>query len=430
MLTQIPVISIIVYYKNRGAILFELGYKMAIIDLVRWDPGRSSGDQNNPVYAWRFPETNLSTFTQLIVAESQEAVLFSKGRMVGKFGPGKHTLNTENLPVLRSLFGLPFGGNNPFSAEVWFVNKVTPLNLDWSTDNMRFHDPDYKTMVPLMAKGRYGLKVVDAERFLVKLVGTTPEFTAEMLTDHFSGALVSKTKSTLLQAMQSAQIGVKSIGAYLDPLSQTLSQSMVPFWEDFGFSLLSIYITSVDIDDRTPDGQHILAAMAQQSAQSIAGYTWQQSQSLEVAKDAVNNMNGNGGILGALMMTGGLMGGGGGLGAAMMQPVPSSANQGNQASGQFGTGANIAVRDVFCSHCSKKFPNSAKFCPHCGDPYMACPRCGTDNDEKAMRCVSCGLNLAAAGAQATATTMACSRCGTSLPASGGFCQNCGLKVNR
>ena len=93
---------------------------MAIIDLVRWAP-----QGNQTIYAYRFPETNLSTYTQLIVQESQEAILFSKGQIVGKFGPGKHTLNTENLPILRSLYGLPFG-KNPFTAEVWFV-KITAL---------------------------------------------------------------------------------------------------------------------------------------------------------------------------------------------------------------------------------------------------------------------------------------------------------------
>ncbi len=201
---------------------------MAFVDLAKWSPG------SERVYAWKFPQDNLSTYTQLIVAESQEAVLFSKGRMVGKFGPGKHTLNTENLPLLRTLFGLPFVGNNPFTAEVWFVNKLTPLNMDWSTDNMRYHDPDYQTMVPLMAMGRYGLKIVDAERFLVKLVGTTTEFTEEMLTDHFYGALVSKTKSILMQTMQSERIGVKSIGAYLERFSEALKHGMRPFWEDYG----------------------------------------------------------------------------------------------------------------------------------------------------------------------------------------------------
>lgn len=70
---------------------------MALIDCASWKP-----KSNEFVFAYRFPQTNLSTYTQLIVYESQEALLFSKGQLMGKFGPGKHTLDTENLPILRS----------------------------------------------------------------------------------------------------------------------------------------------------------------------------------------------------------------------------------------------------------------------------------------------------------------------------------------
>lgn len=83
---------------------------MAFIDVVEWSP------KDNSEYAHRFPHDNLSTGTQLIVRESQEAVFFSKGQILGKFGLGRHTLSTENLPLLRNLFGIPFGGKNPFFA--------------------------------------------------------------------------------------------------------------------------------------------------------------------------------------------------------------------------------------------------------------------------------------------------------------------------
>lgn len=59
---------------------------MALIDCASWEP-----KSNEFVFAYRYPQTNLSTYTQLIVYESQEALLFSKGQLMGKFGPGKHT---------------------------------------------------------------------------------------------------------------------------------------------------------------------------------------------------------------------------------------------------------------------------------------------------------------------------------------------------
>jgi len=113
---------------------------MAFIDLVRWSP-----QEDVTVYAHKYPEDNLSTYTQLIVQESQEALLFSKGQLLQKFGPGKHTLSTENIPILRNLFGLPFGGKNPFTAEVWFVNKIQAYNIEWSISSMNIHDVDYNT---------------------------------------------------------------------------------------------------------------------------------------------------------------------------------------------------------------------------------------------------------------------------------------------
>lgn len=116
-------------------------------------------------------QQQILVYTQLLV-ETQEAILFSKGRIVGKFGPGKYTLNTENLPILRNLFGLPFGQKNPFTAEVWFVNRILTFNIDWKIDRMDIHDADYNTGIPLIAKGTYGLRIEDAERFLIKIVGS------------------------------------------------------------------------------------------------------------------------------------------------------------------------------------------------------------------------------------------------------------------
>jgi len=378
---------------------------MAFIDSISWQPS------SNDIFAAKHKEENLSTLTQLVVAESQEAVLFSKGRIVGKFGPGKHTLNTENLPFLRNFFGIPFGGNNPFRAEVWFVNKTTQLTIDWGTGSMRFHDPDYQEMVPIVCRGRYGLQVIDAERFLVKLVGALPQFTSGELTNHFLGALVSKTKSVVLSYMQANNIGIKSVAGHLEQISAFLRQSMVEFWEDFGFNLIGFYITSIDVDEDSPDGALILDAMSKRSAQNIAGYSWQQDRVLEVASGALNSADGGGGLLGALLLSGM---GGSGMGQAILQPPNSSTVTPLPPGGL----ANTARRkEVFCSRCAKKYPNTSAFCPHCGKQYRPCPKCATDNDDRAKRCVTCGNNLIAG--------MACGKCQSPIPPGAGFCPSCG-----
>ena len=392
---------------------------MAIIDSVRWSP-----QGGKTIYAFRFPETNLSTYTQLVVQESQEAVLFSKGQIVGKFGPGKHTLNTENLPVLRNLFGIPFGGKNPFTAEVWFVNKLQPYNIDWETDSMSIHDPDYNTQLPLVSKGRYGLKITDAEKFLIKIVGTKNEFTQDDLTDQFYGEFSTKTKSTILQFMLKHRIGFKSISAHLSDLSDYLKGTMSAFWENIGLDLTQFYITSIDIDTSTEAGRTVKEAIAQQSAMSITGHTWQQEQMFGVANNAVDSFgSGNGGLIGGIMainMMGGM--GGGAAGGGMMNPQYNQPTFGGQQQGQ-AQGEPQLFREVYCSNCSKKFPNTHKFCPHCGDPYNPCPKCGTDNAQNTKRCVSCGTPLTGEG------NNVCPNCNAPLQPGAPFCGNCGKPVS-
>ena len=425
---------------------------MAIIDLVRWAP-----QTDNTVFAWRFPETNLSTFTQLIVQESQEAVLFSKGQIVGKFGPGKHTLSTENLPILRSLYGLPFGKKNPFTAEVWFVNKLQPYNIDWTIDRMAIHDADYNTQLPLTARGQYGLKIVDAEKFLVKIVGPKESFTRDDMTSQFTGEFTTNTKSSILQYMLKHRVGFKQISAYLDTISEFLRSEMNPFWNNLGLELTKFYVSTIDIDDSTEDGKRIKDAIASQSSMSITGHTWQQEQMFNTANNAIGtmgNMGGDGGLLGGLMainMMGGMSGGGGGIGAGMMQPQynqPAFGGQNASFAPQQQGPAPQPVKMVYCSNCARKYPNTMKFCPHCGDPYNPCPHCGTDNDVNAKRCVSCGAYLQQesqhcphcnapiapgstfcgnCGKPVVISGDVCSRCGSSMPPTAKFCPKCGNK---
>jgi membrane protease subunit (stomatin/prohibitin family) len=389
---------------------------MALIDVVEWN------DAQNDVFAWKFGQNtnnNVSTFTQLIVRESQEAVLFSKGQILGKFGPGKHTLNTENLPLLRNLFGIPFGGKNPFTAEVWFVNKAAPLTISWTTDTMRYHDPDYNQMVPLAAEGRYGLKVEDAERFLVQLVGTLTSFTAGQLTDHFLGELISKTKSVISSFMRTNGLGILTISEHLEDLQKFIGQPLKEFWESYGMLLTGFYITKVDLDTSTEDGRKIAAALSDRTAQNIAGYTWQQKQGFGVANNALSR-GGDMGILGAAAMTGMLGGGGGGM-AAMMQPP-----QQYPAAPPGGGAPAPGRKEVFCARCAKKYPATSSFCPFCGNKYHPCPRCGSDNLESARRCVSCGTGLTPGPAAGPGS--ACSRCGQEVKPGIKFCPHCGNKI--
>lgn len=405
---------------------------MALIDCIEWDCKRTD------ILAWKYPEKNLTTMTQLIVTESQEAIFLTKGQLAGKFGPGKHTLSSENIPIVYSLFGLPFGGKNPFTAEVYFINTAVRMNTaEWSTSSMKFLDPGYQSMIPLAAKGTVGFVVSEAEKFLVKMVGTLNEFTSAQLIEQCKGLLDTNIKTKLSTYMAQCNVGILNVNPALSTLTEMIQVDLDTELKEYGIKLRDFRITSIDVDESDSRGKQIAQAMADRTTQNIAGYTWQQKQ----AFGTVNNVFGKGdlGSMGALMMMG-LVGGGtgfgGGMGTGMMQPSDtrymgainsSSAPQVSQ--GQSIGASGGPVRQVFCDKCGKKFPITSKFCPFCGDAYNACPVCGADNDQNAKRCIRCGSPMAQGSQEdKAATAPCCARCGKKIPPNVIFCPNCGKRV--
>ena len=79
---------------------------------------------SNDVLVWKHPEEDFNTHSNLIVHESQEAILFKNGQALDLFGPGRHILSTENIPLLRRIINIPTNGETPFHCEVYFINKV------------------------------------------------------------------------------------------------------------------------------------------------------------------------------------------------------------------------------------------------------------------------------------------------------------------
>ena len=405
-----------------GVSLFD---RLVVVDVVEWRP------ENRDTIAYHFPRNELTTFTQLVVNESQEALLLKDGAVMAKFGPGRHTLDTRNLPILNQVYGIPFNGKNPFKAEVWFVNKLDFKSVDFSTEMFRYHDPDYKTMVPLVGHGRYGFRVVDSVKFIKKIVGTCEIFETCDLVNYLDSELSTNVTSMVSAHMQADTIGIKAVSGYLGKFSAFLTEDMKELFQGYGISLISFHIVSIDIDESRPEGQEIVKAMTEQSAQSIVGYTWQQKKAfgiadeqIKVAGEALKSQT-EFGVLGAMMMASGggnLFGGGvGSTVAGAMSPVASSASFEAKSSGQM---HSAGVQMVFCSKCAKKYPSTAKFCPYCGDVYNPCPNCGYDNDEKAVRCVKCGKPLA------DSSGGTCVKCGTPIPCGVEFCSQCGEPVGR
>jgi membrane protease subunit (stomatin/prohibitin family) len=286
---------------------------MAIIDRVKW-----SGSQGS--IAWKFPSEELSTWTQLIVNESQEAFLVRGGVYEGPFGAGRHTLSTENIPLIRELFGIPFGGKSPFSAEVWFVNRVTVLDIRWGTpDPIQLQDPKFKVMVPVRAFGQYGIRISDSKKFLLNIVGALGGFDVERLTEYLRGIFVTKIMNEIANAIVNDGISVFEISTRLEQVSQAIKNSLSGAVAEYGVELAQFNIHSISMPENDPAVVSLKAALAKKAAMGIIGFDYQQERSFDVMQAAAANEGSAGGVMGAGM--------GLGMGAAMGVPLGSAFGQ-------------------------------------------------------------------------------------------------------
>lgn len=378
---------------------------MAIVEVVKYNGAPD-------VFAWKYPEQELGTWTQLIVNESQEAVLFKGGKAFDVFTGGRHTLETANIPLLNKIINLPFGGRSPFTAEIWYVSKASSLDIKWGTASpIQLQDPKYLIFVQLTAYGQFGIRINDSRRFLTKLVGTLPVFDKENIVKYFRGLYLTKAKDAISSYLIHRQISIMEINAYLDELSGFLKEQLAPVLAEYGILIESFYVNDISVPESDTAAKQLKEALAKKAEMDIIGYNYQQERSFDTLEGAAKN---SGGAAADLMGAGIGLGMGGILGGAVGSQMGDIAQNIKTDSEKTvpcpNCGAEMAKNKRFCADCGfdtaeiradiceicgAQLPSpKAKFCPECGAAVgRQCPKCGIRLNKNANFCPECGTRL-------------------------------------
>ena len=314
---------------------------MPLFSVLSWDEPDSS------LFAWRHPVDNITMGSQLIVAEGQEAVLLREGRFVGPFGPGRYTLDARNIPLLQTLVNLPFGAS-PFPASVWFVRKLTAIELPWGTPSpINVLDPRFGIAAPVRVHGTATYRVSDSYKFLVGLVGTTSQFSREDMASTMRPALLQSVTIALGNVIQAGS-GILDLPLKLDTLSAAALQATNANISNFGIEVTRIWVESVNFPEDDQGVRLLRKSLADKMQLGILGQNYATVRGFDVLESAASNPSG-----------GGVMAAGAAIGAGFAG--------GQVLAGMMGQAINPAQPSLLaCGACTKAVPSGAKFCPSCG----------------------------------------------------------------
>ena len=219
---------------------------------------------SNEVLVYKHPNEDFTIGSQLIVHETQMAIFFKDGMALDIFGPGRHTLVTNNIPKVRDYMKLGTGGVNVFHAEVYFVNLVTIMGVKWGTDSkVRLFDPASGLHIEIGASGSFNMKVSDPRQLVVKLVGTTDALKKTDIVGASDGLacdagmfrplIVSSVKTDLARIIKEENINILEVDAYLDLISQKLKTDINAAMVEYGLTIPEFYVTSIATPDDDPN---------------------------------------------------------------------------------------------------------------------------------------------------------------------------------
>jgi membrane protease subunit (stomatin/prohibitin family) len=289
------------------------------VSVIEWN------EPEDGILSYRYPMLDLEIQNggRLTVSESQMAAFVNEGHIADIFGPGLHTLNTRNLPILTDLMNWDKDFESPFKSEVYFFSTRLQLDQKWGTAMpITIRDAEFGA-VRLRCFGIYSYRIADPRLFFNQVSGTRDVYFAADL----DGQLRDTILAHIAGGFASSNVPFLDLAANQAAMAAKIGEQLKPVFAGLGLALEQFVVENVSLPDEL----------------------------------ATVNTGGGAGV-----------GMGLGAGAAVAQVLASSLKASNAVpSAQpaaSSSGPAAATDTKFCIDCGKPITAIAKFCPECGKP--------------------------------------------------------------
>jgi len=211
-----------------------------LLEIIQWE------DDSRDTLSWRFPDEDkeIKRGAQLVVRESQVAQFVYLGQFADTFGPGTHTLTTDNIPILSTIKGWKYGFESPFKADIYYVTTRLFTGNKWGTANpVMMRDKDFG-IVRVRAYGTFDFKIIDPKLFLKEVAGTDNHFRL----DEFADTMRSRVISVFTEALASAGVPVLDVASRYQELGEALLPIINPaMTSKYGLEIPSFIVENVSV---------------------------------------------------------------------------------------------------------------------------------------------------------------------------------------
>ncbi len=187
---------------------------MGIMDFVKGGVQRmmiARADAFKDKVVFKHPDQTFPFWSQLTVDSDEVCLFFKDGQYVGALGPGRHTLQTQNIPFLNALVDR-FTGGNVFISELFFVTTRPIYNQGFGGPIGSMRDPELDIRVNPRAFGTYSYRVVDPVRFVLEFVGQTGAADPDRAMQWVRDQLLMGLKTTLTRLIRSGDMTMMDFG--------------------------------------------------------------------------------------------------------------------------------------------------------------------------------------------------------------------------
>ena len=245
---------------------------------------------SNDYLIWKYPNREIEVGSQVIVNESEEALLFENGQLIEILDAGRHVIESGNIPGMDGIIRRSIGNNSPIKIDVWFVSKVVSTDYKWGVQ-LQVKDNTHQLIVPVGSYGSILLRIEDPASLVLQVVGKKKEMSKDELKDFLMPSIERSLKEYIAEKIKEGTLDVFNIETILVEASNQTKDSLEVLFERFGLKVIEFFIQGIEVIGDNPEYKKIKESLADAASLRIRAKAASDTKGFYQEEKALNALN-------------------------------------------------------------------------------------------------------------------------------------------